>query len=76
MVGNVIIEYNEKKVSDYLTTWLDRHFSLTDIEKMREIASLLLFCRMMEIDLNQDLTFIACKENQQAEELLEDFYSI
>lgn len=72
-MGDVIIEYNENKVSDYLATWLDRHFSLTDIEKMREIASLLLFCQMMEIDLNQDLTFIACKENQQAEELLEEF---
>ena len=73
LMGDVIIEYNENKVSDYLATWLDRHFSLTDIEKMREIASLLLFCQMMEIDLNQDLTFIACKENQQAEELLEEF---
>ncbi|WP_137663190.1 helix-turn-helix domain-containing protein [Enterococcus hulanensis] len=67
------VEYEESAATEYLSKWLDSHFSLTQTEKRREIAALLLFCQMMEIDSKQELTLLAGKEMRQAEDLVGDF---
>lgn len=67
------IEYEENGATEYLFKWLDEHFVLSKAEKQKEVAALLLFCQMMEVDLNQEILFIEEKENHQAEELVEEF---
>lgn len=72
-MAEALIEYEENAATAYLTKWLEQHVSLTPEEMRREIAALLLFCQMMEVDLQQELTFIACEETQQAESLVDEF---
>lgn len=72
-IADNYIDYQENAATEYLSKWLDNHFTLTQVEKRREIAALLLFCQMMEVDLQQELQFIKQDENQQAEVLVEEF---
>lgn len=67
------IEYEENAATEYLSKWLDTHYTLTTNEKRKEIAAVVLFCQMMEVDLNQELVFSEQDENRQAEELVEEF---
>jgi len=67
------IEYEENAATEYLSKWLDTHYTLTTNEKRKEISALVLFCQMMEVDLNQELVFSEQDENRQAEELVEEF---
>ncbi|MBO0453364.1 helix-turn-helix domain-containing protein [Candidatus Enterococcus murrayae] len=72
-IDQVYIEYEENAATDYLVKWLEGHFSLTPKEMQGEIAALLLFCQMMEVDLRQELTFIEGQEIQQAGRLVDEF---
>lgn len=67
------IEYVENEATEYLNKWLDSHFSMTATEKRHEIAALLLFCQMMEVDWQVNLKMIEGKEIQMAQELVEEF---
>ena len=72
-IDQAYIEYTANDATDYLDNWLEKHFSLTPIEKKREISALLLFCQMMEIDLPLKTTIIDGSEMRMAEELVDDF---
>ena len=67
------LEYVENDATEYLNRWLDSHFSLTNTEKRREIAALLLFCQLMEIDLPLETTILEGKEMRMAENLVDEF---
>lgn len=72
-IDEALIDYEENETTEYLAKWLEGHFTLTPKEIKREIAALLLFCQMMEIDLQQELTFNQRAEEQQAKELVVEF---
>lgn len=74
VIDEALIEYEVNETTEYLTKWLGGHYTLTPTETKHEIAALLLFCQMMEIDLKQELTFNEKPEVQQAEELVEEFF--
>lgn len=74
VIDEALIEYKVNESTEYLTKWLEGHYTLTPTETKREIAALLLFCQMMEINLKQELTFNEKPEVQQAEELVEEFF--
>lgn len=67
------IVYEKSAVTDYLEKWLGKHFMLTSVGKRQEIAALLLFCQMMEIDLQQELVFTSQNENEEAERIVAEF---
>lgn len=67
------IIYEENLETDYLSKWLDAHYTLTKNEKRKEIKALLLFCQMIEVELPKELIFNDQSENRQAEDLVDEF---
>lgn len=67
------LNYVENDATEYLDKWLDSHYSLSPEEKRREIAALLLFCQLMEIDLPLETAIIEGDQMRMAEKLVDEF---